>query len=144
MEFLFERKFSDLFRKFFLFNIRWYLETRGNPWWSDILPFFFRVPFLPSNSAFYFYLLEIKDFLAKCARGWFFFDKDFKSKWLKINSPHVVCQLRVFLHYIFLSCVPWFTQSVACKYRCLTTYQSIYICFPFPNHPLDHPLDGEW
>ena len=53
------------------------------------------------------------------------------------------CQHHVFLHYIFPSCTLVLFISCLLK-RCLRFIKSIYIYCPFPNHPLDHPLDGEW
>ncbi len=100
----------------------------GNPWLSDTLPFFSRVLFFLSNSAFL--LLPSRDQRnvgEVCSRMAFLSKGFLELKWLKINSPHVVCQLHVFLHYIFFSCVLWFTQSIACNKRCLMGDSSKYL-----------------
>ncbi len=114
MEVLSEEKFSDLFKQFFLFNFDdiWKpVEIRG-----------YRI-FKPSPPEFLFFLqiwlsllLPFRDqrlFSEVSSRIVFSFIRT--SKWLKINSPHMVCQEHVFLHSISLSRVLWFSNSTACK-----------------------------
>jgi hypothetical protein len=77
--------FFWLVQKNLSLQFRWYLEIILN---SSPPEFLFFIQICLS----YFYLLEIKVFLVKFAWGWVFFHKDFESKWLKINSPYVICQ----------------------------------------------------
>ena len=57
----------------------------------------------------------------------------------------IVCQHNIMCSYITFSSLVYFGSfnQLLVKAMC-QIYQSIYICFPFPNHTLDHPLDGEW